>query len=404
VRIACVQNGDYTRAYQTLVGGAAENYNGQRYTVEAFVHFVRDLPSVVISLDSSAHAEMQGQDIRMSLGEPRHRRWLPQRISLKRYARRVIEKLETLGTTHLLVRCVDIVGCELLEWANTRRIPAAAIVAARFNPAHEPARRFCELANNPNVLFVANHNRVATETCIECGLAKEKAIAWDLPPATTPDLNHIRSRDSADPLRILTAGTVQEAKGITDLLEACVIARNRDIDARLTICGDGPLLDQLRTHPGVTQGWLECPGQIAHGEVLARMSGADIVAVPSRFEFAEGLPFVIHEALSLRLPLLLSNHPVFVRYFTDRTGVRFFEAGNAAACAAVVTELADDPQEYSTLSNDTATVWSSLQCETKFHHLLERLRAEWRLDKAAESRPRVEVQTFAKPRPAVSSS
>jgi glycosyltransferase involved in cell wall biosynthesis len=299
---------------------------------------------------------------------------------LKLHAKRIIRQLEAAGTTHLLLRCVDVIACELMSWANRRGIPTAAIIAARFDKNHPAARRFCELANDPNVLFVANHNRVATETCIECGLKPDKTIAWDLPPVTTPHDHPIRTRESGQPLQILTAGTVQEAKGIGDLFEACEFARARGVDVRLCVCGDGPLLKRMREHRGIAEGWLQCPGQVSHDQVLERMRTADVVAVPSRAQFAEGLPFVIQEALAMRVPLLLSDHPVFVRYFGNGAGVRFFGAKNPESCASVIANLRNSPEQYAEMSAQTLEVWQTLQCATKFHDLLERLRGYWRLD------------------------
>jgi glycosyltransferase involved in cell wall biosynthesis len=385
IRIACVQNGNYTSALQTFSAGAAETYNGQRYTVEAFLEFTRGLPSVVVSLDADEHEQSWDDAVLLSLGPPKRRRWIPQRFSHRAHARKIIDRLESLGTTHLLIRCVDVIACELMEWANRRGIPTAAIVAARFDPSHWASRRFCRLANHHNVLFVANHNRVATETCMECGLSPSKAIAWDLPSITTPDMHASRVRQSNQPLRILSAGTVQPAKGIGDLVEGCTLARQRGANIQLMVCGDGSLLKNLREHSGVREGWLQCVGRIPQSQVLDQMKHADVVAVPSRSDFPEGLPFVIQEALALRVPLLLSDHPVFVRYFRDGTGVRFFSARDATSLAEVILEIAGDPKQYAKLSADTADLWAALQCPIKFHHLLKQVRSEWRLDQFADN-------------------
>ena len=40
------------------------------------------------------------------------------------------------------------------------------------------------------------------------------------------------------------------------------------------------------------------------------MSAHDIVIVPSRHDYPEGLPMTIYEALAMRTPLVVSDHPM----------------------------------------------------------------------------------------------
>jgi glycosyltransferase involved in cell wall biosynthesis len=383
MRIACVQNGDYTTALRNRLSGGAETYNGQFYTVDEFRRLVGNQPHLVLSLDASPHESIQGSATLCAIAEPGHIPGIPRRITLRRHAARIIRRLEEFEPTHLLIRCCDVIACELLQWANDRGTKTAAIIAAQFAPAHPPCRRFCELANDPNVLFVANHNRVATETLVECGLDPEKAIAWDLPPAVTPEQYAPKTRGSSQTLSILFAGVLRQEKGVDDLIRAAEICRDSGLMVDVTLCGDGPMLPQLRKVPGNRQGWLHVTGQLPLAEVIQRMSHSDLVVVPSRKSFAEGMPFVIHESLAVRTPLLLSSHPVFARYFTDRRGIRFFQEGDAASLARAMKEVATDGTGYERLSLQTAEVWLGLQCSLKFGDVLQRLGAEWQSEAPA---------------------
>jgi glycosyltransferase involved in cell wall biosynthesis len=382
MRIACVQNGDYTAALSSRLDGGAETYNGQFYTVDAFRTFVGDYPHLVVSLDAKPHEVVRGSATLMAIAEPRRILGIPRRITLKRHAAGIIDALEEFGATHLLVRCCDVIACELMAWANRRQVKTAAIVAAQFSPTHGPCRRFCELANAANVLFVANHNRVATQTLIDCGLNPSKAIAWDLPPAATPQQYAVKQRELGSPLKLVFAGALREEKGVTDLVVAVKHSRKASVDMTLTICGSGPLLGRLLQDEGNQQGWLCVTGQVPVTDVIQRMDQCDAVVVPSRSSFAEGLPFVIQEALAVRSPLVLSDHPVFVRYFREGNAVRFFREGDANSLEKVLRELAADVEVCRRLSERTEGVWAELQCPLKFADMLERLSVEWGMSAA----------------------
>jgi glycosyltransferase involved in cell wall biosynthesis len=377
MRIACVQNGDYTTAAKNFAAGGKETYNGQFYTVAAFQRFVGSHPHLVVSVDAPEHEEEHGNGVWCGIPEPRSIIKLPRRFVSTYHGRKIIKRVARFQPTHLLLRSLDIIGCELLEWANTHGVKTAVIVAARFDKNHGASIRYCKAANNPNVEFVANHNRVATETLIDCGLSATKAVAWDLPPGITPSQFPSRTINPAEPLRLVYAGLLEPDKGVQDFVDAAALCVNQGRAVRAVACGSGSLLDKLQHHPGVAAGWLELPGRISHQEVVSRMSSATFVVVPSRKSFNEGLPFVIQESLAVRTPLLLSDHPIFIRYFIDRHGVRFFNEQDPKALAELIMTIASCPETYARLSETTASAWQSIQCPMKFHQLLERLANSW---------------------------
>jgi glycosyltransferase involved in cell wall biosynthesis len=178
-------------------------------------------------------------------------------------------------------------------------------------------------------------------------------------------------------VRLLFAGSVERAKGVEDFVEGASLYRAAGRGVEATVCGDGPLRTKLQAHQGVTEGWLQVLGRVSQHEVVRRMAASDFLVVPSRKDFAEGLPFVIQEGLAVRTPLLLSDHPVFVKYFHDGEGVRFFPERNSRALADLILQLSDDTAEYARLSEQTAAAWQSLHCPTKYHDLLEKLTGVW---------------------------
>jgi glycosyltransferase involved in cell wall biosynthesis len=292
-------------------------------------------------------------------------------------ARQILWKLNRFKPTHILLRNSDLIGREILIWANRRRIPTAVITAMRFDPALRECRRFCQLANDDNVMLVANHLPAATASMTHAGLRAGKAIAYDFPPSVNPGDFESKRAPAGREMTLLFVGVMSEAKGVLDFLRAGERLRKAGRSVNLTFLGDGPARPTVVAHPGIADKWITSPGRVGHDEVLKRMRESEILVVPSRPTFAEGMPFVIAEGLAVRTPLVVSDHPIFVQYFREGQGVRFYPAGDDAALADRIVTLLDDPEQYEQLSRASADAWASFQVDTKFHHLLERLSREW---------------------------
>lgn len=384
IRIACVQAGDYADTRARFSRGDAETYGGQRYTVEAFEQFARDVPHLVVSL--SAPPGILTDGLLHAAGVPKvTSRLVPRRVKHWLLARQVLRLLREYAPTHLLLRIDDVIGCEVLSWANARGIDSAVLLASRFRREHPPCLRFASLANDPNVRWVANHNRVAVASMIDCGLRAEKAIAWDYPATKTPTQLAPKTSPAAGARTLCFAGSVIEGKGVPELVEAVRWLRAKRPDLRLVILGDGDWRPTLLRDGGVREGWIEAPGSVPNDRVQREMRDAWLVAVPTRHGYPEALPLVITEGLCARTPVLLSDHPIFRSYFQDGAGVRFCVAGDAASLARVVDELWSDDAAYERLSMATAQAWQSVQVETKFDHLLTRLAREWSLPSAVSA-------------------
>lgn len=90
------------------------------------------------------------------------------------------------------------------------------------------------------------------------------------------------------------------------------------------------------------------------------MRESDIVVVPSRHDYPEGLPNTLCEGLASRTPVVISDHPAFASRLTDRRDCLIFAAGNAAALAGRIAELADDQALYAALSLNAPKAYASL--------------------------------------------
>ena len=372
IRIASVQAGDYIEARDRLAAGGDETYRGQRHTTAALAELVRGVPHLVVSTGAKHPKKVEGDGTYVS-STPIKMKLVPTRWREKLRARKIIRELEAFKPTHLLLRVSDVLGCEVLAWGNRRNLPTAINIAACFRTDNPVQRRFCTLANASNVLLVGNHNRVATQSLVDCGLKPDKAVAWDQPPTIKPSDYAPRTMPEGTP-RVVFAGSLIEAKGAGDLVKAAEIAGGAFC---VTICGDGPIRAQLALSEAVAKGWVELAGKIPNGEVVRRMREAAVVCVPTRHSFAEALPLVLQEGLAVRTPLLLSDHPVFQSYFRDGQGVRFFAAGDAGSLANVMQEIIRDESRYADLSRQTESAWQSFQIDTTFGDVLKRIGKAW---------------------------
>ena len=77
------------------------------------------------------------------------------------------------------------------------------------------------------------------------------------------------------PVRLLYVGRLVEDKNLRRLMEAV-----RGLDARLELCGTGPLEEELR---GLAQN-VDFRGYVAPEELPARFAAADALVLPSLYE------------------------------------------------------------------------------------------------------------------------
>jgi len=124
------------------------------------------------------------------------------------------------------------------------------------------------------------------------------------------DPARFRSTDfSAHPARIISIGRLIEKKGFEDLIEACRLLRDRKLDFRCEIIGEGPLQAALQGQ--IDRGDLSqsvvLAGPLAQGAVIERLAGATVFALPCVTEKAGGmdnLPTVVMEAMAAGLPVV----------------------------------------------------------------------------------------------------
>ena len=138
-----------------------------------------------------------------------------------------------------------------------------------------------------------------------------------------------------------------ERKGQTYLLEAGRILRDRGIDCRIQLVGDGPLrarLSALAAEQGIADRVI-FTGNVPHDDIPALIHGSALVVLPSVADWkgeVEGLGMVLAEASACARPVIgtrLGGPIDAVDH--GRTGLLVPPADAAALADAIAAILAD---------------------------------------------------------------
>ena len=370
VRLTIVQYGDYAEAAARFQAGGAAHYYAQRYTVDfvarlaampgtervGVISFAADLPEVLTQ--NGVHTS--GVDLYPQGRRPR--------------VKELLAAIAATRPTHL------VIGAPIapaIRWGIRARLPVLPLFADSFHGSglkgYIRARMLAWLLNRPAIEYVANHNLAASLDLARIGVARDKILPFDWPEMTSAQDYSAKPAPAPDrPFRLLYVGQLTEAKGVGDAVRALAILRHRGLDATLTLVGTGDNEDlvALALAQGVSQE-VTLAGLLPHHQVLAEMRAHDVVLVPSRHDYPEGMPMTIYEALCVRTPLVVSDHPMFALRIHDGQQALVHPQRNPGAMAERIERLATDPQTYEAFSRQAETAVQDYLCPLKWDRLLE---------------------------------
>lgn len=145
---------------------------------------------------------------------------------------------------------------------------------------------------------------------------------------------------------VLLLGARKPTKGADVLLAAAPRVWERHPDARFAFVGPGTALD------ADDQRVLEV-GRVSDAERARWLARANMLCLPSS---SESFGLVVPEAWSMRMPVIVSDIPV-LRELVDASGGGLAVARDAAAFAAAINSLLDDPQHARTLGQAGHSYW-----------------------------------------------
>jgi glycosyltransferase involved in cell wall biosynthesis len=173
------------------------------------------------------------------------------------------------------------------------------------------------------------------------------AAAWDLPGSRVVHLGADRSAFREAPerpwaWRLLYAGRIDPRKGIDTAVEALSLLPG-EASLRVFGGGDDAHLGELRDL-AAARGVAERVEFAAGGreQLAAEYAAADLLLFPVRWREPWGL--VPLEAMAVGTPVIATGEGGSAEYLRDGENALLFEPGDAAALAATVQRLAEEPR------------------------------------------------------------
>lgn len=370
VKLLVVQVGNYAEAEHRFAHGGDENYYGQRYTVGYVAGLVQAGHRIrVIALGEDARLEhlpsgVESVGLRLFGGRFRRPR-----------TRELIGMADSWQPTHLLVQVPS--AC-ILRWGTAHRVEMLPMLFDSFRGRGiRPRFRYRRLAaalNDPAIRWVGNHGPDAAADLVRIGVDNRKVLPFDLPSFVSPS-NAPRKKAPVDPghVRLTYVGQVTVAKGVRELIEAVGLAKMEGEHYSATITGTGELstFQRLADKLGVKDR-IDFTGRVSHGRALEMMREGDVVVVPSRHEYPEGIPFTVYEGLASRSPVVVSDHPMFRSRISHRKNGMVFRASSPESLYQTIHELVWDSQLYERLSADADEICRNFLGPLKWDQLITR--------------------------------
>jgi hypothetical protein len=365
MRLTIVQYaGDYREAFERFASGGKATYQAQRYSVDFVGSLAQRLEQVVVICAVC--------DAPYDVVLPNKVRAIGAGLKPGFDPRELVPILARTAPDRL---CLTTPIVPLLKWARRNEVRTITAMADYFRKGGPRTRISNWLTarelNRPNVDWVGNHQIGACLSLLDIGVLADKVVPWDWPPSHRPIDYAPRERNPSQPLRLAYVGLVNEAKGVGDLLRALQKLKADGVEAFLTVIGRDDGMAALANSFGLGAN-VRFAGLIPNEDVPAAMREADVVVIPSRHEYPEGLPLTIYEALAARTPIIASDHPMFLGPLTHEQSALIFPGANADALASAIRRLAEDPGLYAKLSANSEYAWQALQLPVSFGDLLRR--------------------------------
>jgi glycosyltransferase involved in cell wall biosynthesis len=173
----------------------------------------------------------------------------------------------------------------------------------------------------------------------ELGLAAVPTLVLPaiVPPVTFRDVSWRPSPDG--PVEVALVGRAVSAKGFQDVLEAA----DEVPGIRVTLCGEGPLLDDLARLAERHRVSLVTPGHLPPTQLARLMARSHVLVQPSRTtdDWAEQFGRSVAEAMTVGLPVLVSDSGE-LPHLVGEDPEAVFPEGDSVALRAHLQRLAGD--------------------------------------------------------------
>ena len=161
--------------------------------------------------------------------------------------------------------------------------------------------------------------------------------------------------DPPDNRHFVCVGRYSEQKGQLLLVDALAEAKRRGIECSVSLIGDGEMREALeaRIAQHGLEGSVTLDGWQSGATVREALSSARALLLPS---FAEGLPVILMEAMSLGRPVLTTYVAGIPELVVDGESGWLFPAGSVATLADAIEECLETPPELLATMGSNARV------------------------------------------------
>jgi glycosyltransferase involved in cell wall biosynthesis len=236
----------------------------------------------------------------------------------------------------------------VVAFGRSRRIPIVLTIHGgdvfTFNNAI--TRRLKKFALRASARVIVNSS--ATKQRAEQLSPGVEAIT--IPMGVTPESFVSAPAKSHRKLRVLFVGRLSEEKGVSDLIEALAVLRERGVPVRARIAGTGPQGTELRGKAqslGMKKKTVRFLGWVKRSNIAKHYAWADVFVGPSitaKTGWVEALGVVFIEAAASGLPVVTTDAGGMRDVvLSDTTGFIVPEQ-SPADIAAALERLAADPQ------------------------------------------------------------
>lgn len=134
---------------------------------------------------------------------------------------------------------------------------------------------------------------------------------------------------------VCSASRLVKWKNVDQIIDACSL-----VGATLGIAGDGPERSLLESESSVALSRIELLGQLDDTQVNQLLGKSRIFVLFSDYE---GLSFGLLKAMSLGMPIVVSDAPGNLEVLEDRVDCIVVPRGNTGKLSVAIKELLDDP-------------------------------------------------------------
>lgn len=360
--ILFIQNGDYREAYQRFVQGGAETYRDQKRSVDYVAGLTKYGKVTTAAFGRETYREQVAPDL-WAIGMQRGHVTKAQ----------ITEIFDQAQPDFVILRTPERAFLREIRRRELRLLPSFADI---FNPGGIRTKlrqmllaRELRLADVP---CYSNHSLNASRSLIgTLGLPAEKVVPWDWSKVPFTYEPKQGARDVANPTAFY-AGVLSEQKGVGDCLATVAELKSRGVRLTMRFAGPGNHSEwQNKAQSMGIADQVDILGLISNTDVRVQMNAHDVVIVPSRHSYPEGLPNTIYEALASRSVLAISDHPSFRGRLEEGTEAVVFEAENPKSLADCILRVIDNPVMYRAISENAKAAHDRLYVGLEWTELVE---------------------------------